>query len=69
QLAAAEDRRPLAALPLAAAIDSLLRTGGDAGDASGPAARLRERALSGAEIDPRALREALREARRAIRAH
>ena len=69
ELAAAEDRRPLAALALAAAIDSLLRTGGDAGDASGPAATLRERALSGAEIDPEALRSALREARRAIRAH
>ncbi|MBK5116304.1 MAG: hypothetical protein JJE23_05215 [Thermoleophilia bacterium] len=69
ELAAGEDRLALAALALAAAIESLLRAGGDDGGAAETAGKLRERALSGAEIDPEALREALREARRAIRAH
>ena len=65
---AADQGRPaLAALTLATALESLTRAGGDAGEAQAAAGALRERALSGAEIDPIALREALRAGRRAIR--
>jgi hypothetical protein len=67
ELAAREQRPALAALTLAAALQSLARGGGEVGEAAGPAEELRERALSGRPIDRRMLAEALRMARRAIR--
>lgn len=68
ELAAKEERTALAALTLAAALESLVRSGCDAGDAATAAQELQERALSGAQVDGRTLSEALRLARRAIRA-
>jgi hypothetical protein len=67
ELAARERRRDLAALTLAAALESLARAGGDVGAAAGAARELQDRALGGREIDERALSEALRAARRAVR--
>lgn len=68
ELAAREQRPALAALTLAAALESLARSGGETGEAAGPAEELQERALSGRPIDRRMLSETLRMARRAIRA-
>jgi hypothetical protein len=67
ELAARERRRDLAALTLAAALESLARAGGDVGAAAGAARELQDRALGGREIDEQALSEALRAARRAVR--
>lgn len=66
--AAAEGRRALAALTVALALEDLGRSGGDPGEAAAEAGALRERALSGADIDTQNLRSTLRSARRAIRA-
>ncbi len=68
--AAAQGRDRLAALTLGLAIETLERGGvTPEGDISVVAARLRERALAGGEIDADELEKALRAGRRAIRAH
>jgi hypothetical protein len=67
--ATAEGRLALAAITLGAAVEALERTGvTPEGDISAIVMRLRERALAGGEVDPDTLKNALRPARRAIRA-
>jgi hypothetical protein len=66
--AAEQGRRALAALTLAAALDSLQATGAETGEAAGPVRALRDRALNTGAIDTGELADALRLARRAIRA-
>ena len=67
--AAAQGRLRLAAMTLGLAVEALTRAGNTPeGDIEAVAFRLRDRALSGGEIDAEALQKALRLGRRAIRA-